>query len=118
MRCEGIDAMTALLARGEGHARELIAGLVKECRKGASDREAEALKLASLWVLDESWVTESFAVARALARAKEITAQLDAADAKANAAGPMRRRKLGDEREAELSARGQAQLHVVECRPR
>jgi hypothetical protein len=43
--------MTALLARGEGHARELIAGLVKECREGASDREAEALKLASLWDL-------------------------------------------------------------------
>jgi hypothetical protein len=56
--------------------------------------------------LDESWVTESFAVARALARAKEIAAQLDAADAKAKATGPMRRRKLGDERAEELSARG------------
>ena len=32
--------MTALSARGEGHARELIAGLLQECREGVSDRES------------------------------------------------------------------------------
>ena len=82
--------MTALSARGEGHARELIAGLLKECREGVSDREAEALVVARPWGLDESWVKENFAVARSLARAKEITARLDAADAKAT---PVKRRK-------------------------
>ena len=95
--------MTALSARGEGHARELIAGLLKECREGVSDREAEALVVARPWGLDESWVKENFAVARSLARAKEITARLDAADAKAT---PVKRRRLGDDRQRALEARG------------
>ena len=95
--------MTALLARGEGHARELIAGLLKECREGVSDREPEALVVAKPWGLDESWVKENFAVARSLARAKGITARLDAADAKAT---PVKRRKVGDDRQRALEARG------------
>ena len=62
-----------------------------------SDREAEALVVARPWGLDESWVKENFAVARSLARAKEITGRLDAADAKAT---PVKRRKIGAQQRA------------------
>ena len=60
--------MTALLARSEDHARELIAKLIQDCAQGLGDREEEALTLARLWALDESWVTEGFAEARELAK--------------------------------------------------
>ena len=58
--------MAALLAQSDAHAAELIAKLVKECRDGVSDREAEAVSLAGLWTLDVDRVREGFASARRL----------------------------------------------------
>jgi hypothetical protein len=58
----------------------VIRALLKECVEGVSDREREALELAEEWGIAESWVTKSFAEARAaglVARGAEIAARLD-----------------------------------------
>jgi hypothetical protein len=110
--------MTALLARGEVHARELIAGLIQECVEGISDREGEALALAQLWLLEESWVRESFAEARLVRGQRFILPKTQpsiepgaAKVERAKAEPPVRRRKvLGD---AELKADPRAALEAL-----
>jgi hypothetical protein len=83
--------MTALLAHGEDHARKLIAVLITECRKGVSDREAEALELAERFKIEKEPISARFATARKLKaeevaeRGGNIAAELDTAIEKAKA---------------------------------
>jgi hypothetical protein len=57
-------ARLGIAARDEADASALIAGMVEECRRGASDREAEAVALAELWGFEVDPVRERFAIAR------------------------------------------------------
>jgi hypothetical protein len=57
-------ARLGVAARDEADASALIAGMVEECRRGASDREAEAVTLAELWGFEVDPVRERFAIAR------------------------------------------------------
>src|SRR5260370_25033803 len=67
--------MSDVVARDEFHAAELIGGWVQECRRGASDREADAVSMAEAHGLEIDPVHERFAVARnlrALAKPVEV----------------------------------------------
>jgi hypothetical protein len=66
--------MTAAPVNNEEAAQAIIAQLLDECRKGTSDREAEALQLANEFELDEEYVRKKFENARDLwAAAKKIS---------------------------------------------
>jgi hypothetical protein len=103
-------------ALSAGDAEKRIARLVKECREGISDCEADALQIADAAGIDEERVREDFAAARLLkAEAKGVFsrpdiqprvetglgAKLEAAKAKSEAAARpltiLRRRRLDDE---------------------
>lgn len=58
--------MTALLARDQTDALAKVQKLIDECAAGISDREAEAIAFARLWVLEID-VAAAFAVAREMA---------------------------------------------------
>ena len=58
--------MTAAPVNNEEAAQAIIAHLLDECRKGTSDRETEALRLASEFEIDEEYVRENFKNARKL----------------------------------------------------
>ncbi len=47
------EATKPLAAATAEEANEVIHGLLKECVEGVSDREGEALTLASEWGIDE-----------------------------------------------------------------
>jgi hypothetical protein len=67
--------MTAMLiAKDEVHATALIAEMVEECRLGKSDRELEAIGIATLWGLDVDEVRARFVVARDARREAELKA--------------------------------------------
>ena len=76
----------ALLAETAEEARAIIAGWVKDCAEGKSDRELEALGLALVWSIDPVEVRKAFADARAIAKARAARAR-----AAAIAREPLRR---------------------------
>jgi len=54
----------AFAARSKQHAKDQIAQLVKECRAGENDREADAIELAALWGLDGEQIHDHCSWAR------------------------------------------------------
>lgn len=98
--------MAALLAQSDTHAAELINKLVKECRDGVSDREAEAVSLAGLWTLDVDRVREGFASAR------KLRAEAEAPPAVSKADEPIRRRKLSPDPSATPKSKVKARFEV------
>jgi hypothetical protein len=64
--------MTALLAKSKVDAQTIVDGLIRKCVEGKSDRELEAIGLATLWSLDLEEVRRGFAEAREL-KAEPVT---------------------------------------------
>ena len=85
--------MTALLAQSKVHASDLINGLIAECAEAVNDREAEALALAALWLINGDDVRAAFAEARAL---RKPPAKANAPLKPAAASSEFRRRRFDD----------------------